>query len=275
MPKGIYKHKPLSEEHKKKLSLSLTGIKHSEETKKRMSIGSIGKNAGKSHSKEHNQKVSLNNAHYWKGKKLSIETRKKMSLSHLGVKLSNNHKESLSNSLKGEKNPLYGKPLSEEHKRKIRENAIKNPNFGNKGKKFSEIHIQRIKHARAMQILPMRDTKIEVKIQGFLTSLHIEYLAHKYISEITHAYQCDIFIPVQPGINQKTIIECDGCYFHNCPECNLFRNSIPPKKILEKTELDKSRKEELTKLGYKMIRLWEHTINKITIDTFGRILNGK
>jgi len=59
---------------------------------------------------------------------------------------------------------------------------------------------ENLRYYRSKQILPLKDTSIEVKIQSFLTQLHIEYLTHKYISDITHAYQCDIFIPVQDGI---------------------------------------------------------------------------
>lgn len=43
MPKGIYFHKPLSEEHKKKLSIVLKGKKITEETKRKISQAKKGK----------------------------------------------------------------------------------------------------------------------------------------------------------------------------------------------------------------------------------------
>ena len=56
--------------------------------------------------------------------------KKKMSEGHRGKTLSEEHKRKLSESHKGDKNPLYGKTPSEEHKRKISESK--------KGKTLSE-----------------------------------------------------------------------------------------------------------------------------------------
>ncbi len=42
MPRGIYEHKPFSEEHKIKIGLALKGTIHSEETKRKMSLARKG-----------------------------------------------------------------------------------------------------------------------------------------------------------------------------------------------------------------------------------------
>ncbi|KKK40285.1 hypothetical protein LCGC14_3100690, partial [marine sediment metagenome] len=55
--------------------------------------------------------------------------------------------------------------------------------------------IKKIKEARAKQITPLQDTKIEIKMQDLLKQLKIKFQTHKYMKEIEHAYQCDIFIP--------------------------------------------------------------------------------
>ena len=73
MPRGVYEHKKLSEEHKKKISNSLKCRqlhKIDEETRKKIS-----------------DKL--------KGKPLPEETKIKMSEAHKGKKLSESHKESL------------------------------------------------------------------------------------------------------------------------------------------------------------------------------------
>jgi len=119
----------------------------------------------------------------------------------------------------------------------------------------------------------MKNTSIEIKIQKFLTQLRIEYLAHKYISEITHDYQCDIFVPVQSGINQKTVIECDGDYWHG-------NQNIPKFKILNKMqsnqkEKDNIRTQELTEKGYRVIRLWEKEIRGLRVNKFSDIIRGE
>jgi hypothetical protein len=55
-----------------------------------------------------------------KGYSHSKKTRDKMSISHTGVELSFTHKENIGKSVQGENNGMYGKPLSKEHKDKIR-----------------------------------------------------------------------------------------------------------------------------------------------------------
>ena len=57
--------KSLTEEHRKKLSEALKGKKRSTETRKKISDALTGKKL----SEEHKRKISLNNSHYWLGKK--------------------------------------------------------------------------------------------------------------------------------------------------------------------------------------------------------------
>jgi len=139
------KRRPLSEEHKKKISSSNkgkiissdtklkisksnTGKKHSEETKKLLS----DMNRGKIVSQETKDKISL--AH--KNKIVSSDTKKKMSNSKKGVIFSEERKSKISKSKIGKKLPersqiarerhnaaLRGKYHSEETKRKMSESA--------------------------------------------------------------------------------------------------------------------------------------------------------
>ena len=122
------------------------------------------------------------------------------------------------------------------------------------------------KERREKIIFPLQDTLIEIKIQNFLRTLHIEFITHYYISEITNSYQCDIFIPKQETegviVHKKTIIECDGCYWHGCSVCNKII-SEPQKKQIEK---DKTRTKELQEKGYRVIRLIEHEIKKMNLN---------
>ncbi len=106
-------------------------------------------------------------------------------------------------------------------------------------------------------VFPLKDSSIEIKIQNFLKLLHIEFFTHQYI-HINHGYQCDIYIP-----SIKTIIEADGCYWHGCPICKLKAH-----KDLEKRKiLDNTRTKELQEKGYRVIRLWEHEIKKMNINS--------
>ena len=134
-----------------------------------------------------------------------------------------------------------------------------------------ESHSRNGKRNRMKQKIPQKDTSIEVIIQNMLTKLDINFFTHQYIKEIEHSYQCDILIPVQKGINQKTIIECDGDYWHaNLQVYPLYKFS---EKILKHKEQDKLRTEELIKKGFRVIRLWENEIKVMKLNDFYNKLN--
>jgi len=108
--------------------------------------------------------------------------------------------------------------------------------------------------ARSNQIVPKRDSSIEVKIQNFLKKLGITFFTHQYM-KIDHGYQCDIFIP-----SLNLVIECDGDYWHKYPVGN---------------EIDHVRTSELLEKGFKVLRLWENEINSMSIEQFKRRLKVK
>lgn len=175
------------------------------------------------------------------------------------------------------------KPFSDERKLKlqmlysIKDKFGKSINHPCYGRKFPEsLYPKRAEQTKKLKILnkelwktseyrnkifsnritPIKDTVPELIIQNLLTLLHKEYYAHKYMN-IEHSYQCDILIPVQEGIKQKTIIECDGDYWHNYPIGK---------------EIDKIRTKELIAQGFRVIRLWDSKIRSLTINKFKDIL---
>ena len=239
--KGYWKGKKLSEETKRKIGLGNKGKIRSEEIREKMSIASKGKSYEERYGKEKALKLKKIRSKANKGHKLSKETRRKMSESHKGFK----HTIETKLKMKGRNNPNFGfrgKHHTEETKRKI--------SLGNKGKINSHETIEKIKKARAKQILPVKDTTIEVKIQNFLKELGIEFFTHQYM-KIEHGYQCDIFIPVQNGIAQKTIIECFGDYWHKIPYGN---------------PVDSLRCQKLREQGYRVLVFWENEIKVMQVN---------
>lgn len=90
---------------------------HTEEIKKKMSIGKRGK---------------LNPFY---GKKHKAISKKQMSLTRTGVKLTDEHRRKISESMLGEKHWFYGKTFSDEHKRKLSlaHSGAKNHWYGTEG----------------------------------------------------------------------------------------------------------------------------------------------
>ncbi len=236
MTTRIYKHKPFTEEHKRKISKSHIGIRPSEESKLKNRLAHLGKK----HSEETKIKISLNHRRHQ-----TKETRKKISKSHIGIKQTEESRRKISLAKKGKK-------LSKEHRKNIgignigRVSAMKGKE--NKWGRHTEETIEKIKEKRAKQILPIKDTSIEIKIQNFLKQLGIDFFTHQYMKEIEHSYQCDILIP-----SMNLVIECDGDYWHKYPTG---------------TEIDYVRTSELIKKGFKVLRLWENEIRVMELKDF-------
>ena len=120
----------------------------------------------------------------------------------------------------------------------------------NKGRKFPKEQYPNLglRGTRANQIIPFKDSSIEIKIQNFLKELNIEFFTHQYRKEIEHGYQCDIFIP-----SMNLVIECDGNYWHSYPTGR---------------EIDHIRTKELLEKGFKVLRLWEIEIKEMNLEKF-------
>lgn len=226
------------------------GNKLSEKLKKEYKEGNrIPPWLGKKHSDETKLKLHLankGNPSPRKGVKCSKETIEKIRLGNRGKKLSEEHKKILRNS-------VLGKKQSEDHKKKRLESRIKNNTLWH-----TEKTKEKIKKNRAKQVMPIKDTKIEKKIQRYLKSLNIDFFTHQYIKEIEHSYQCDILIP-----SMNLVIECDGNYWHKYPIG---------------TEVDHIRTKELIEKGFKVLRLWECEIKIMSQNDLksklGGVLNG-
>lgn len=198
--------------------------------------------------KEQYEKIGIANAIKLKGRKLSTETKKRMAIAkrkrieELGYINSPETRKKLSEIMKRK---WANEEITELQRTHIKRQGI-NTQF-KKGHEVSEKTREAVRKSRAKQIFPIKDTKIEVKIQKFLKQLGIEFFTHQRMN-IKHSYQCDIFIP---SIN--LIIECDGNYWHKYPIG---------------TRIDHIRTKELISKGFKVLRLWEFEIKNINLNNF-------
>ena len=242
------------------------GRKHSfdwiEKVKKELEEKVYSKRRGKTHEEIYGLDKSLNIK--------KIQSRK-LKLKHsLGLRKKVYKK--IGESQKGNHNSLSTE-FKKGHKiRNTGRTRFKKGRVGNLGKKFPIEKYPNfgMRAIRKNIILPKKDTSIEVKIQEFLSLLHIEFFTHKYMN-IEHGYQCDILIPEQKGIKQKTIIEADGCFFHSCPICKHKEYYWTKKR----KEIDKLRTKELQKKGFRVIRLWEHEIRVMEVNDLRSKIYGK
>ena len=144
----------------------------------------------------------------------------------------------------------YGNNMSSNHINKFfngHKKYVEENRSWNKGIPHTEEHKKKLKESRKYQILPVKNTSIEVKIQNFLKHIGVEFFTHQYM-KIEHGYQCDILIP-----SMNLVIECDGNYWHKYP-IGLEKDHIRTKELLEK--------------GFKILRLWESEIILMDINEF-------
>lgn len=242
--------KHCTEETKYKIKKSNEGKKRTKKTKDKISesLKKAYKNGKRKLNEEELKNIAeknFNDETKEKSRRTIRRLHKEGKLSHVGFQ--KGHK-SWNKDLKGYK--IH----SDESKQKIRESNSNRIILDKTRKKMSE--------KRKLWKTPFKDTKIEIKIQDYLKHLHVEFITHYYVSEITNSYQCDILIQKQYGIAQKTIIECDGCYWHGCIICNKKIQKFQTEHI----KRDKQRTKELIANGFRVIRLWEHDIKKMGLN---------
>ncbi len=246
-PLHPWRGKHLPKAHRDKIAKSNTGKKASLETRKK-----IGDRKWWTKERRENMSKAL------KGRIVSEEVKKKIGDFHRGRKRSAETCRRISESHKGKvtsdetkarlRKLRLGTKLSEEHKQAI--------SRANKGKKNSALHNRRISKARLKQVIPVKDTTIEVALQKGLRQRGVYFTTHKALKG-----QPDIFI--QPNI----CIFADGCYWHSC----LLKDANDSEKRAYVREKDKRVTSTLEGEGYKVLRFWEHEINESTESCVGKI----
>jgi DNA mismatch endonuclease (patch repair protein) len=74
--------------------------------------------------------------------------------------------------------------------------------------------------------------------------------------------------------DSNVVVFADGCFFHKCPKDFRLpksnRNYWLPK-IRKNVARDREINEKLKKLGYRVVRIWEHELKKKSFDISRKI----
>lgn len=191
----------------------------------------------------------------------SVEYRAMMSEARRGIPHTEETKHRLSEIMQGRVVSVETRRrMSEANQRRVLsdwyEDYIKRLRIIGKNRVLTEDVKEKIRVARAGQIMPYRDTKPERKVQNALRRMYIDYRKHKILFGLLPQpykyHRFDIIVDAR-----KLIIEIQGCYWHGCPICY----SNPSE--LQKNTSDKDQKiRALAEAGgWKVVWLWEHDIN--------------
>jgi DNA mismatch endonuclease (patch repair protein) len=193
------------------------------------------------------------------GEKRTIKTKERIKKSWT-IK----RKQKASMEMMGINNPMYGKThsIKERKKQSLLMTGGGNPMWGKKHKASTK---RIFREQRRYKIIPRIDTLPERIIQKLLKSKGIIFIKHESIKLTKSYHSPDIMIG-------KTCVEIDGCYFHSCPSCfpdKTKYNIVQLKNIKH----DRFVNKELKKLGYNVIRVWEHDIKNNPVSTVNHIIN--
>ena len=123
-------------------------------------------------------------------------------------------------------------------------------------------HLSKEKRSWNMSRIGSRNTKPELIVRSFLHGNGMRFRLH------SNKLPCkpDIILP-----KYKTVIFVHGCFWHQ----HGCKNSTIPKtnkkfwveKFQKNTNRDKKNKDELIKLNWKVLVIWECEINKKELET--------
>lgn len=267
--------KPLSEETKKKMSVSHTGIKgtpHTEESKRKLSEILTGRTKKEyEYLKIHSEKMRGRTKENHDGVRRGAEKKRgKTKENDEGVR---RRVETRKQNYKKENHPFYGKKFTDEHRKKISDHHAdfrgeKSSRYGKsswkKGLTKEKENDERVKkHAdtmkqkwqdlayvkRMLKSLSIKPNKPEKIINSLLQQL----LPNEYALNVTGHIVIDGKIPDFVNINgQKKLIEFNGDHWHNETET-------------------KKRIELFKTYGWSTLVIWEHEMNNM-VDVTNKIL---
>ena len=262
----LKKGKPLSIEHRKSLSIShkanpqthWTGRKHKESSKILMSQ----KGKGRVKTKEHKKKIGASQV----GKYVKLSTRLKSSTTKKrlfaeGKLISPNKNKIMSESTK--------------NKMSIAKKGVPNYKLRNRvvsiSTRIKQSNTRKKLIAEGKIILPKlhlinnrknSNTTPEQIVKKYLVSRGLvqgkDFYQNYWINDIQNIYRADFLLP-----QIKTIIECDGEYWHGLDSAwNIIKTGQLNDDQKEKVVLDNIRTIELREQGYVVLRFSEPTIQK-------------
>lgn len=119
---------------------------------------------------------------------------------------------------------------------------------------MTDVHTKK-QRSYNMSRIKASETKAELKIKSFLKKLGFIYQPKNIYGKPDFAHK-----------KEKIAVFVDGCFWHKCSKhfkLPATNRKFWKDKINKNAERDKKITKKLRKDGWKVIRVWEHGINKI------------
>ena len=111
-----------------------------------------------------------------------------------------------------------------------------------------------------------KDTKPELRLRKFLWTLG-------------YHYRLKSRLPGKPDLvfsGSRVVIFVDGCFWHGCPMHRVYpktNSDFWEKKLKRTIEIDQQVNEQLTKQGWKVLRFWEHEVERNLEECIMRVIS--
>lgn len=111
-----------------------------------------------------------------------------------------------------------------------------------------------------------KDTKPELRLRKFLWTLG-------------YRYRLKSRLPGKPDLvfsGSKVVIFVDGCFWHGCLVHRVYpktNSDFWEKKLKRTIEIDQQVNEQLIKQGWKVLRFWEHEVERNLEECIARIIS--
>ena len=115
------------------------------------------------------------------------------------------------------------------------------------------------------------------RVRGFGNKSTEETLARLFRKAGINGWRRHVRLPGKPDFaftKQMLAVFVDGCFWHGCPKCYTrpkTNQEFWDKKRQENTARDSRVTRELRERGWKVVRIWEHSLKKSPTTCLKRI----
>ena len=102
------------------------------------------------------------------------------------------------------------------------------------------------------------DTKPEIAFRSMLHRIGLRFRKDRYIKFDVRGVKADVVFPTA-----KVAVFVDGCFWHRCPEhatMPIRNRDYWSNKFNRNMDRDRSNDANLSRLGWRVIRIWEHEV---------------
>ena len=126
---------------------------------------------------------------------------------------------------------------------------------------------------KRMRATPQRDTPLELGLRSFLHGVGLRFRVHRQAVPGLRR-TVDILFP-----KSRIAVFVDGCFWHGCPRHGTLPKTTNrqwwTEKIRTNQRRDRDTDRKMRRLGWRVIRVWEHEDQQIVARRIARLVKSQ